>query len=91
MLRAAMTSITNGLKKAVSRTVKEKKSILGDLCIAAIRIAPTSSYMYFIAEFQVASDAARFPLFGAFLSCRLASLSYSSQLLFDCRHQRMNT
>ena len=43
MLRATMTSITNGLKKAVSRTVKEKKSVRGDLCIATIRIAPTSS------------------------------------------------
>lgn len=42
MLRAAMTSITNGLKKAVSRTAKEK-SVRGDLCIAAITIVPTPS------------------------------------------------
>jgi hypothetical protein len=43
MLRAAMTSITNDLKKAVSRTVKGKKSVRGGLCIAAIRIVSTSS------------------------------------------------
>lgn len=43
MLRAAMTSIRSRLKKAMIRIVREKKSIQGDLCIAAIRFAPTSS------------------------------------------------
>ena len=42
MPRAAVMSTRNGLKKVVTRIV-EKKSVRWHLCIAAIKIAPTSS------------------------------------------------